>query len=227
MNMKKSNQFLLILGSIILSMMLFTNFNLVEEYKKIDLSDPFKNYISLDVEPYAVLKLSGSNGYPIEVRQADESELKLLRSRTEHVKHRIHADTLFISFTGARISKHQSQTSNSPAAIIIQRSVLPEIIMTDIHGKISDFEADEMKLSIKGNALAEIKDCQLNRMQVNISQQGHLEFFHQNSVDSLALDMANSSVAFLKQVNLQHIQQDLGDSIAIVLSNDVFSALNK
>ncbi|MEM8892712.1 MAG: hypothetical protein AAGD28_32325, partial [Bacteroidota bacterium] len=97
--MKKSNQFLLILGSIILSMMLFTNFNLVGEYKKIDLSDPFKNYISLDVEPYAVLKLSGSNGYPIEVRQTDESELKFLRSRTEHVKHRIHADTLFISFT--------------------------------------------------------------------------------------------------------------------------------
>lgn len=223
--MKKSNQFLILVGLLTAFMMFFTNFNLVEEYKKIDLSDPFKNYISLKTEPYSVVKLSGSNGYPIELRQADENELKLLRSRIEHVKHSIREDTLFIEFTGARISKQQSQSSNSPAAIIIQPSTLAEIIATDIHCKISDFEAEELKLSLKGNALSEIKDCYFNHMEVSISQHGHLEFFHQNSIDSLALSMANSSVAFLKEVNLQYIQQDLGDSIAIVLSNDVFSAL--
>ncbi|MDW3647623.1 MAG: DUF2807 domain-containing protein [Bacteroidia bacterium] len=228
MKMKKSNEFLATLGLLIFLMMFFTNFNLVQEYKKIDLSDPFKNYISQDTEPYTVLKLTGSNGYPIEVRQADENELKLLRSRTEHLTYRIHADTLFIEFTGARISKQQSMNSTSPAAIIIQKSRLPEIIATDIHCKISDFKSEEMKLSIEGNALAEIKDCHFNRMEVGISQQGHLEFFHQNSIDSLQLNMANTSVAFLKNVNLHHIQQDLGDSIAIVLSNHVFSAfLNK
>jgi len=225
MKMKKSNQFVILVGLLTSFMILFTNFKLVGEYKKIDLSDPFKNYVSLDTEPYTVLKLSGSNGYPIEVIQAVENELKLLRSRTEHVQYSQKSDTLFIAFTGASISKHQSMNSNSPAAIIIQTNTLPEIIATDIHCKISDFEAEEMKLSLEGNAISEIKDCLFNRMEVDISQQGHLEFFHQNRADSLVLSMANSSVAYLKQVNLNYIDQDLGDSVAIVLSNDVFSAL--
>ena len=223
--MKKSNLFLTILGILTCSMMVFTNFNLVEAYKEIDLSDPFKNYLSLDTQPYSVLKLSGTNGYPIEVKYADENGLKVLRSRTEHLKHSIQADTLFIEFTGARITKQQSQFSKAPAAIIIQRNTLPEIIAEDIHCRIADFEGSKMNLRIHGQALAEIKDCHLNHMQVDISEQGHLEFFHQNSIDSLQLNMANTSVAFLKNVNLRHIQQDLSDSVSIVLSNHVFSAL--
>lgn len=223
--MKKSNQFLAILGLLTLFMVLFTDVKLVQAYKKIDLSDPFKNYISLELGPYAVLKLSGSNGYPIEVNYADEDELKVLRSRTEHVNHSIHKDTLFIEFTGARISKQQNQSSNSPAAIIIQKSRIPEIIATDIHCRISDFEIDEMKLSLEGHAISEIKDCQLGRMKVNIAQQGHLAFYHQNRINSLVLKMENASVAFLKNVNLHHIEPDLGDSVSLVLSNHVFNAL--
>lgn len=223
--MNKSNQFLAILGLLTFSMMFFTNFNLVRAYKKIDLSDPFKNYISLNTQPFAVLKLSGSNGYPIEVSYAEKNELKVLRSRTDHVQHRSIGDTLFIEFTGATVSKQQSQLSDTPPAIIVQRNMLPEIIAKDIHCKVSDFNADEMRLTIQGNALTEIKNCHLKDMKVEISQQGHLEFFQQNNIDSLALSMKNSSIAFLKEVNVHHIQQDLGDSVAIVLSNHVFSAL--
>lgn len=223
--MKKSNQFLAILGLLTLLMMLFTNFNLVQAYKKIDLSDPFKNYLPFQAEPYSVLILSGSNGYPIELKSAEEDGLMVLRSRREHLKYKSHADTLFIEFTGARISKQQSQSSDAPAAIIIQRRTPPEIIAADIHCKISDFAREEMKLRIEGNALTEIKNCQLNRMKVDIHQQGHLEFFGKNKIDSLQLRMTNTSVAFLRNVNLHHIEQDLSDSIAIVLSNHVFSSL--
>ena len=223
--MKKSNLFLTILGLLTCAMMVFTNFNLVQAYKKIDLSDPFKNYLPFQTEPYSVLILSGSNGYPIELKYAEEDGLMILRSRTEHLRRRSHGDTLFIEFTGARISKQQSQSSNAPAAVIIQRSLLPEISASDIHVKISDFEKDDLELKIGGNALTEIKNCQFNRMKVDLSQQGHLEFFAQNSVDSLQLSMANTSVAFLKNVNLHHIQQELSDSIAIVLSNHVFRDL--
>ncbi|MEM6800564.1 MAG: hypothetical protein AAF696_04120 [Bacteroidota bacterium] len=223
--MKKSNRFLMVLGLFTLLMMLFTNFNLVEAYKKIDLSDPFKNYISMEAQSYRVLKLSGSNGYPIEIRQADENTCMLLRSRREHVKLRIHADTLFIDFTGASISKQQSQASPTSPAIIIQTNSIQEILATDVHCRISDVSRDEMKLSLAGHALSELKDCHLNRMQLDIVQQAHMEFLHQNSIDSLELRMANTSIAFLKNVNLDHIKQDLGDSVSVVLSNYVFRDL--
>ena len=225
MKIKRSNQFLAILGLLTFSILFFINLKLVEEYKKIDLSDPFKNYFSLDVEPYAVLKLSGSNGYPIEVNYAAENGLKVLRSRKNHMKHSMHGDTLCIEFTGASISKQQSQFSKTAAAILIHRNTLPKIIATDIHCRISDFDTDQLYLRLKGHALSEIKGCYLNRMKVDISQQGQLEFFHQNSIDSLELSMANTSVAFLKNVNLHHITQDLSDSVSIVLSNHVFSTL--
>ena len=173
MNMKKSNQFLASLGLLTFIMICYTNFNLVREYKKIDLSDPFKNYLSLPSIPHSVLKLSGSNGYPI----------------------------------------------------VIQRNVLSEIIISDIHCKIADFDAEELRLTVNGNALSEIKDCHLNTMNVEVSNNGHLEFFHENSVDSLQLAMSNTSSVYLKNVNLHHIEQDLTDSVSIILSNDVFTAL--
>jgi hypothetical protein len=225
MKMKRSNQFLAILGFIMLFMMLFTHFNLVHAYQEIDLSDPFKNYISLQAKPYSVIKLSGSNGYPIELNYAEENGIKVLRSRTAHVQHKSHGDTLFISFTGASISKQQSKLSNTPPAIIIHRSTLPEIVVRDVHCRINDFDRDDMQISIQGNALTEIKDCHINTMKVKVSQQGHLEFLDQNRVDSLQLNMTNSSVAFLKNVNLDHIKENLGDSVSLVLSNQVFSSL--
>ena len=227
MNIKNSNQFLASFGLLTLIMIGFTNFNLVREYKKIDLSDPFKNYLSMPSIPHSVLKFSGSNGYPIEIRYSDVNTIKVLRSRVEHVHQNITADTLYIDFTGANISKNQSQYSNTPPAIVLQRNVLPEIIISDIHCKIADFDAEELRLTVKGNALCEIKDCHLNTMNVEVSNNGHLEFFHENSVRSLQLAMRNTSSAYLKNVNLHHIEQDLTDSVSIILSNDVFNALVK
>ena len=225
MKMTKSNQFLAMLVLLTSSMMLFTNFNLAKEYEKIDLSDPFKNYISLESKPFSVLKLLGSNGYPIEVRQSDVNEIKVLRSRIDHVIQKTHADTMSLEFTGASISKQQSQLSTSPPAIVILRTSIQEIIATDVHCKIADFAMDNMKVTVNGEALAEIADCHLSKLKAEIAQQGHLEFFHQNSIDSVQLTMKNSAVAFLKNVTLHHIDQDLGDSVSIVLSNRVFDSL--
>ena len=223
--MKRSNQFLSLLILLTVGMMLFTNFTLMKEYKTIDLSDPFKNYISLDYVPTNVLKLSGSNGYPIEVRHANENGLKVLRSRTEHVIQSIHGDTTRIEFTGASISKQQSILSETPPAIIIEVQYLPELKTTDIHCRIKDFNTDELNIGVGGHALIEIGDCDFVSMIVDISDHGHLEFFHENRVDTMKLTMTNTSVAYLKNVNLHYIKQDLGEAVSVVLSNKVFDSL--
>lgn len=225
MKMKRSNQFLVLFGLITLAVLFLTNFNLVQEYNKIDLSDPFKNYVSLTTKPYSVLILSGSNGYPIEVRNEGGNGLKVLRSRVDHVVQNVISDTLFIEFTGANISRQQSRETNTPPSIIIQRETLPEIIAADIHGKISSFVAQKMSLTLKGDALIEIKDSHFKAMDVNLSHQAQIEFSNRNSTDSLLLTMSNTSVVFLKNINLQYIEQNLGDSISLVLSNDVFNSL--
>lgn len=223
--MKKSNQFLTVFGLVTFLMLLYTDFNLAQEYSRIDLSDPYKNYISLPFEPYTVLHLSGTNGYPIEIRYAEDDGLRALRSRTGHIIQRASSDTLFIEYTGTNISQEQSRHTDTPPAIIIEKHTLPEVIATDVHCQIVDFDTDTVYMTIKGRGYTEIQDCHLGSLNVEISHDGHLGFLRQNSVDSLHLAMHNTSVAFLKNVNLRHIEQDLSDSVSIVLSNDVFNTL--
>lgn len=225
--MKKSNQFLFALGSVSVFLMVLINTDLAFEYQKIDLSDPLKNYVQTPVPTYTHIKLSGSNGYPIEIRQTGSSEMLVLRSRIDHVNYNLVADTLFIEFTGANISQHQSKEMDIPPAIILHGNILPTITATDVHCRITGFEARQLDLTTKGNSLVEIESCRFRCLNIHLSDQSELVFIHENRIDSLALNMVNTSVAILAEIDVKHIREDLGDSISIVLSNDLFSEILK
>jgi len=223
--MKQSNQYIAILSMLFLGMMVFTNFNLRQSFQAIDLSDPYKNYLTDKQGPFSVLKISGSNGYPIEVRAAENNEIKTLRSRVDHVKHTIHKDTLFVEFTGASVYHHQQRATDTPPAIIIHCHFLPKIIAANIYGRVIDFQSSELELIIQDHAQMEIVNGDIQAADIQVYDRGQLSFLHQNQIDSLSLIMADESVAFLKNVNLQHVEKDLGDEVSLVLSSQVFNHL--
>ncbi len=112
--MKSGNTALIAFITLLLVSMIWVNTQLKAAYNEIDLSDKLRNYLSIDTGPYSILKISGSNGYPIQIEQGDAREFKVLRSRGPHITHQISGDTLIIQFSGARVSPSSLDGLNTP-----------------------------------------------------------------------------------------------------------------
>lgn len=225
--MKKSNLFLITLGLIMIAGMFSTNVILKKEYQKIDLTDPYKNYVSVASPSYSVLDISGSNGYPIEIVNKKTDDIKVLRSRLHHFKSNLKNDTLYIQFTGSNISMEQSYHTKTPPGIIIEKNVLSSIIITNIHNRISNFSNQDLKLILKGNSHMEISDFHLNTMDIDVKNNSQIEFLNINTVDSLHIKMENKSIAKLQKIDFKTIKHSLSDSITFVLSKDTFNNMLK
>lgn len=223
--MKKGDLFLMVLCLLIITGMYATNSILKKEYHKIDLTDPYKNYVAVDSAPYSVLNISGSNGYPIEIVHKTINDIKVLRSRINHFKSRVTNDTLFIQFSGSNIPMEQRFYSNTPPGIIIESHTLYSIMSTNTHNRVSGFAHQDLKLSLSGNSLLEMSNCNINTLEVDMRNHSQIEFLNTNTVDSLDLKMANQSVAKFQEVEFRAIRHHLSDSITFVLSRDVFIAL--
>lgn len=224
--MKKSNVFLLIFGLVILTGIYATNVVLTKEYQKIDLTNRYKNYVSVPSPSYTVLDISGSNGYPIEIVHSQTDDIKVLRSRLDHFKSSVQNDTLFIQFTGSNIPMEQRFHSNTPPGIIIEKNTLSSIISTHTHNRVSGFSNQDMTLLLKGNSLMEMSNCHLHTMEIDLRNSSQIGFLHKNTVDSLHIKMANTSVARLQEIEFRTIKHTLGDSITFVLSKDAFDILS-
>lgn len=220
--MKTSNIFIIVLSLVIISAMYATNVSLKNEYKKIDLKDPFKNYVSVKTEVYTVLNISGSNGYPIEIKQEKDNDIKVLRSRLQHFKSIVKNDTLFIEFTGSNISMQQSFLTTTPSGIIIYKNKLSSIHIANTHNRISGFINQDLELNLNGNSHTEISNSTLNTLDVKMENNSQIQFLKKNNVDSLTLIMKNESVANLDRISFKKINPILSDSITLVLSKDTF-----
>lgn len=225
--MKTSHLFIALLSIIILGVLLATNVSLKKEYLKIDLEDMYKNYVSVDSEPYSVLSISGSNGYPIEIEQNDTNAIKVLRSRLEHFKSVVRNDTLFIEFSGSNVSMQQSFLTTTPSGIVINKNKLSAIVSSNTHQRVSGFENENFNLVLKRNSHLELQNSKINALSVLTENNSQIQFLENNTIDSLSLKMLNTSVANLIDVNFKKVHPVLSDSIAIVVSKDTFENLLK
>ena len=225
--MKKSNIYLSVVGIVIITGMFITNSILKNEYQKIDITDVYKNYISVETASYSVLHISGSNGYPIEITQHKTDDIKVLRSRLNHFKKTLRNDTLFVEFTGSNIPMQQRYNTDTPAGIIIHKNVLETIISNNTHNRMSGFSNQNLNVTLLGTSLLEMRNSILKTMKIDMRNQSQIAFSEENSIDSLNLKMINTSVASLQKIDFRTIHHALSDSITLVLSNNVFKNILK
>lgn len=225
--MKKSNTFISILTIAIIAGMFLVNVDLRDEYDKIDLKDPFKNYLPINHKSYSVLDISGSNGYPIQIMQKDINTIKVLRSRLNHFKSELRNDTLFVKFSGSNIPMNRHHNSSTPYGIIIENSELTNIVSTNTHNRIFDFSNTDLQISLKGNSFMEVNNCNINTLQINLENTSYINFVTNNKADSLDLKMKDKSIASLQKMSFNKINHSLKDSVTIVLSKHAFNAILK
>lgn len=216
--MKPSNIALLSLAFAFLVGMFFTNSILKKEYVKIDLDDPLKDYVSVDYESFSVLKISGSNGYPIEIEAAEKEDIKVLRRRMGFFKKELKGDTLHITFSGSNIPLEQAANSTTQPGIKIQGSAFSQIIIKDTYTRIKGLTEKNLNLYLEGNASTAVLDCRFGSLSIAAKNNSRFEFKQHNSVDTLAFTLANTSMGYLKNIDFSVLQPTLGDSAVVAMS---------
>ncbi|GAB5525285.1 MAG: hypothetical protein Roseis2KO_31570 [Roseivirga sp.] len=223
--MKTGNIALSILLVMLLTSMVWVNTELRAVYYNIDLTDKLRNYQSIEVDHYTVLKISGSNGYPIEILSSEETEVKVLRSRMSQFKYQMAGDTLIIDFAGARVSPSALAHSTTPAGIIISSSILKSLVLEDTHNRISGLDQHQLNLLLKGNSYTELSNNLLGTLSLQAEANSNFEFKHENASDTVLLALTGGSVGFLEGLSYHVFEPVLEDSALIVLSKNALREL--
>ncbi|MCE7990884.1 MAG: hypothetical protein HEP71_02850 [Roseivirga sp.] len=223
--MKPGNMALSALIVILLTSMVWVNTELRTVYNQIDLTDKLRNYLSIDTDEYSILKISGSNGYPIEIHQSDRQEMRVLRSRLSQIEHKIHGDTLIIHFSGARVSPSSLVNTATPPGIMISSTALSEIILEDTHNRVSGFDQSSLHLNLRGSSYTELSDNRIGSFSVQAMGSSSFEFQNKSSADTALFRLKGGSVGFLEGLSYHVIEPIMEDSSLVVLSKNALQEL--
>lgn len=225
--MKSGNIALSILVLLLLTSMVWVNTQLKEVYHEIDFTDKLRSYLTIETDQYSILKVSGSNGYPIDIKQSENPSISVLRSRASQLEHRIEGDTLIIRFSGARVSPASLAATTTPAGLIISSSKLSGVILTDTHNRVTGFSQPSFTLDLRGESYTEITDNQASTLRVKASQRSSFEFYNKNTADTAYITLKDNSVGFLDGLSYHRLQPAMEDSSLMVLSKSALQALIK
>ena len=223
---KASNIASLSLLMVLLTSMVWVNTELEKVYLEIDLNDELRNYLSIKTADFKLLKISGSNGYPIEIKKGTE-EMRMLRSRVSQFQHQVSGDTLIIEFTGARVSPTALADTHTPAGLIIFSEQLEALILTNTHNRISGFDQEALVLMLEGESYTELSDNRVRKLHIEASDASSFEFRNENSADAVSMSLAQRSVGFLDGLRYHELKPVMEDSALVVLSKNALNQLVK
>lgn len=225
--MKPSNLALLVLTFAFLLGMLFSNHLLKAAHASIDLHDPLRNYLSVDAEDYAVLKISGSNGYTILIEEGEKHSIKVMRRRISFFKNGLKGDTLHITFSGANIPLEQASQAGTPVGIIIQSPALSQLVLKDTYNRLKGLQGNKLSIQLEGRATAAFVNCRLPRLSIAAKDKSNFNFIETNTIDTLSLSLANTAYGTLRNLHFSILNPHLSDSASLVLSNKALEKIMK
>lgn len=176
---------------------------------------------------YSVLNIKGSNGYPIEIKKGNTSEVKVLRSRQNHFKKTLVGDTLFIEFSGSNISKEQALHNETPPGILIENNRLTKIIASNIFCRIVDYSTQDLEIQLHDASIADFVECSMNDLNLLSRDNSQFIFSKNNSIDTLDLTMNGASIGNLNEIEFQKLTHALDDSVILVLSKNTFRRIHE
>ena len=212
--MKRSNILLLSLSAVLLSGLFLTDHLLVLQYAKVDLGDRYKNFELLALRPFKALKITGGNGYAIRVLQGDNYHIRLMNSRKEFFKMKLLNDTLSVIFSVA--NQNYQLPEASTVGLIITVPAIRYLQLSGTNNEIGPFRQDSMRITQDKNTLSRLKELQFKSLDIEGTGLSQFDFVSKNTVNSLHLQLRNSSFANLRDVSFQRIYPILQDSAGMV-----------
>lgn len=225
--MKPSNLALLAITFALLLGMLFSNHLLKAAHARIYLNDPLRTYQSVGAADYAVLKISGSNGYTILIEEGDKRDIKVLRRRISFFKKELKGDTLHITFSGANIPLEEASQAGTPVGIIIQSPALSQLVLKDTYNRLSRLRDNKISIQLAGRATAALENCSLPGLFITAKDNSNFSFSGVNTVDTLYLSLATEAYGTLRNLHFSVLKPNLSDSASLILSNKALEEIMK
>jgi len=188
---------------------------LAEQYVKINLADPYKNFDSLPVRSFRALRLTGGNGYAIRIMQGNRHVVRIMHSRKSFFSMNHIGDTLQIGFAVA--NQTYQQPAQSTVGLIIMVPRLTFLRLSGTNNEIGPFRQDTLVIQQDKNTVTRLNDIELDFMQLEGSGSSHIDFLHKNSITNLAADMQNKASMNFNDISFQQFSPVLTDTAAIVL----------
>lgn len=215
--MKPSNKLLAILMTVLVICTIVTDFILNQAYSKINLNDPFKNYLRLKIIPFKVLMIKGGNGYSIVINQSSEYEMKVLNSRKSFLSTVQKQDTLFVEF------KVASNQAGQPIERLAKGLLIscPQVGLISFSGTsniIQDYTSDKLQVEQSHNAVTRFNDSKINDLYLTGIHNSIFDFTLDNRISNLSFSLANTSRIYLKNVLFTQLHPTLTDSAQMILT---------
>jgi hypothetical protein len=224
--MKKSTWLMLSLSFVMLTGMVSTNLLLRESYLKINLDDPFKNYVNIPVKPFDVLQLNGGNSYAIHVRQADHFHIKVMKSRQTFLKDTAQGDTLSLVFT-VPLNSQLREIHQLPVGVIIY---LPRVRKISCDGTsliIDTLLMKSLDLTLSGKSTAMLSHITLEFLFARVMNNSLLLFQKENKAGNLSLVISGDAAVSLKGIDFDKFSPEINDTGKMVFYRSSLQSLVK
>lgn len=221
--MKTSDRILCGLAAVLLTATAGVDVILKQGYAAVRLDDPDRAYLKMDVRPFKHLRITGGNGYAVEIRQAKEYEIKVMRSRERFFSSVRRGDTLTIQFTVASTSANPDP-GQLPRGLVISAPRLVSISAEGTSNLIREWSSDSLQIRLEGNATANISRINLAGLAVAGSQKARINFDSANTVKNLRLDLNHAASVYLNQIRFRHLVPALTGDSHIILGSRAASS---
>ena len=213
--MKQSNILLVVLSINLLAGIYITDRLLAQQYLKINLDDPYKNFDFQAVQPFKALRITGGNGYAIRIMQGKNFSVRVMHSRKSFFSMNASNDTLAIGFTVA--NQQYQRPEQSTVGLIITVPHLTFIQLSGTNNEINEFYEDTITIQQDKNTVTRLKDLQVDCLTLQGSGISYFDFLQKNKVGNLTVHLQNTASTNFHQVSFQQFKPVLQDSAAIIL----------
>jgi hypothetical protein len=220
--MKASNKLIFILVLFLFVILLFADFTLRNEYARINVNDPFKNYKKLEIRPFRFLSLTGGNGYAIRVVRGDSCSLKVMSSRMSFLTHSISGDTMYVDFRVPKLDFRGGDGSNTPIGLIVSCPNLSYLAVSGTLNFLDSLTLDSLNLVAKGSSIVVFKEDSITGLHVSGADISSIVFAGRNRFGSLSADLGGDCGLALNDANFLHFYPIVKDRARVVLSASSF-----
>ena len=221
--MKPGNFYLVLLTAFLSFGILVTDMMLVSQYKKLNLKDPYRNYVFSSIAPFAHLHITGGNGYAIKVIQGDVYGIRLLKSRQSFYKLKRQGDTAIINFTVA--SQNYQRPEEATVGLIIVMTRVTSLQFSGTNNEVGPFKQHSLFITQDNNTTTRLKEMELYDLKLTSTNQSSYDFITKNHVSHLAVDVRNSSSVHFHAMNVEQFSPVVADSAALVMYGPALKTL--
>jgi hypothetical protein len=216
--MKKSSKLILLFLALFLAGLFYTDNILNDEYRKISLGDPLKNYETLKTEMFSRLSIKGGNGYSIKIVPGKEPGIKVMKSRKEFLTYSVAGGLLTIDFKVPVINIMQANLKSIPTGMII---TIPDLSAVSAAGTYIIFDSiatPRMSVNLEGSSLTMFRKITVPGLSVSAAGNSYTEFKEGSSADSLTVSLSESAILRLNDTKFTGLLPLLKDKAEIIFS---------